>query len=245
MIDYKESAKLNGCTVSELKDRFSRFPKSAKKVVAICENCGKIRILKKQNYRDLCFICNNKDKTYIENRRKSHLGGERLSNEELYRLYIIEKKDTMYISEITGVSTPTVSNWLREADIEIRSRVERNLGVMNPMYGKVGQRGSKHWNWQGGISENKYCYLFNERFKESIRNLYDRRCFLCGKTEEENGRRHDVHHVNYDKDCLCNGGCEFVPLCISCHVKTNCNRKYWEDIIMCYLYPNMIVMIDI
>lgn len=30
---------------------------SAKRVVAVCENCGKARDLKKQSYRDLCFLC--------------------------------------------------------------------------------------------------------------------------------------------------------------------------------------------
>ena len=31
--------------------------------------------------------------------------------------------------------------------------------------------------------------------------------------------------------------CEFVPLCQSCHAKTNGNRQYWENLIMGYLYP--------
>ena len=239
MIDEEATFKIFGYKSIEL------TPKSSKKIIAVCDDCGKIRILKEKNYRNLCFLCNNTNKTYIENRRKSHLHGERILNKELYKLYIIQKKNTVEISEIIGVSPPTISNWLHEANIKIRSPKERNLGEMNPMYGKSGQRGVKHWNWKGGISDDKYCYLFNERFKELIRNLYNRHCFLCGKTEEENGRRLDVHHVNYDKNCLCNTECEFVPLCISCHVKTNHNRKYWEDLIMCYLYPNRIEMINI
>ena len=99
--------------------------------------------------------------------------------------------------------------------------------------------------WKGFTSEQRYCSLFNEKLKEKIRELYNRRCFICGKTEEENGQKHDVHHVNYNKNCLCNIGCEFIPLCKSCHSKTNFNRKYWEDIIMYYLYPERYFMIDI
>lgn len=218
MIDYIESARLNDCTVDELKSYFDKFPQSSKKVVAICK-CGNVRIVKKQDYYDLCFVCNNKNHDNIEKRRKSHLGGERLSNEDLYKLYIIQKKTTTQIAKSIGVSGPTIVIWLREANIKIRTPKERNLGEMNPRYGKIGERGLKHWNWQGGISKQKYCYLFNEKFKNLMRMLYNNRCFLCGKTEEDNGRKLDVHHVNYDKDCLCGSSCEFVPLCQSCHGK--------------------------
>lgn len=90
-----------------------------------------------------------------------------------------------------------------------------------------GERGS---NWQGGISFEPYCPKFNYKFKESVREKFSRVCFLCG--EKENGMKLDVHHVNYDKSCLCSEvECEFVPLCRSCHMKTNTNRKYYESMI--------------
>lgn len=86
-------------------------------------------------------------------------------------------------------------------------------------------------NWKGGISFEPYCDKFNYQFKEYIRDTYGRMCFLCGK--EENGRKHCVHHVDYNKEVLCNGiKGEFVPLCLKCHITTNTNRKYWEQTIM-------------
>ena len=94
--------------------------------------------------------------------------------------------------------------------------------------------GEKSGLWQGGISFEPYCHKFNEQFKESIREKFDRKCFLCGS--QENGIKLSVHHVNYDKSCLCAGvKCEFVPLCKSCHSKTNHNRDYWEEIILAKL----------
>lgn len=87
--------------------------------------------------------------------------------------------------------------------------------------------------WRGGVSFEPYCHKFNEKFKESIREKFGRVCFLCPTTEEENGRRLSVHHVDYNKDCLCDdSGCEFVPLCIPCHSKTNHDHDCWEKIIM-------------
>lgn len=86
-----------------------------------------------------------------------------------------------------------------------------------------------HPRWKGGSSFEPYCIKFNNEFKESIREKFNRVCFICGISERENGRRLDVHHVNYNKNCLCDDSvCEFVPLCISCHSKTNSKRVDWE-----------------
>ena len=93
-------------------------------------------------------------------------------------------------------------------------------------------RGEYHPSWMGGISFLPYCSKFDENFKESIREKYGRRCFICGKSEKENGRKLDVHHVSYRKDCLCDGvKCDFVPLCRSDHTRTNGNRFFWENVI--------------
>ena len=90
--------------------------------------------------------------------------------------------------------------------------------------------GENHPLWNGGASFGKYCFKFNEHFKESIREKFGRVCFLCGKTEKENGKKLSVHHVSYDKNCMCDGiECKFVPLCSSCHTKTNFNRDLWEQ----------------
>lgn len=95
------------------------------------------------------------------------------------------------------------------------------------------QKGEKHYNWQGGITSKAYCPKFNDDYRESIRDKFDRKCFLCGKSEQENKVKLSVHHVNYDKDCGCNGSrCACVPLCMSCHMKTNFNREYWENLII-------------
>ena len=99
-----------------------------------------------------------------------------------------------------------------------------------------------------GNSKDKYCYLFSSNFKRKIRNKNNYKCFLCGKLEEENKEAHCVHHVNYDKNCMCGSSCDFVILCRSCHSKTNGkykNRKYWEDVIINHLYPNKYFMTDI
>ena len=92
--------------------------------------------------------------------------------------------------------------------------------------------GEKNPNWKGGISFEPYCIKFNNALKEEIRDKFGRKCFLCPKTEEENGRKLDVHHVDYNKEQGCNGvRWLLVPLCISCNTIANFNREYWQDFI--------------
>ena len=94
-------------------------------------------------------------------------------------------------------------------------------------------QGEKHPNWNGGTSFEPYCPKFNNRFRESIRDKFDRKCFMCGKIEEENGVRLSVHHVSYDKNCMCDGvQCEFVPLCKNCHARTHVDRDLWERFLL-------------
>ena len=74
MIDWNKSAELNMCNVDELKARFDRFPKSGKKVVAICDNpeCNKERIIGFGSYRELCGSCASKISQGTDEARKQN-----------------------------------------------------------------------------------------------------------------------------------------------------------------------------
>lgn len=127
-----------------------------------------------------------------------------------------------------------------------KSRILSKGRVMSPEAIKkisMGLSGKNHYNWKGGISFEPYCKKFNNAFREKIRMKFNHTCFICGITQQEqidrsisNGKQTkklSVHHVNYNKDCLCDGvKCEFVPLCTSCHIKTGHNRAYWEKLIV-------------
>jgi hypothetical protein len=90
-------------------------------------------------------------------------------------------------------------------------------------------------NWRGGLSFIPYCEKFNPDFKERTRAYWGYICFECGTAQ--NGKRLAVHHIHYDKKMCCNGSPrDVVPLCQSCHAKTNDNREYWEDHFTYLLY---------
>jgi len=88
------------------------------------------------------------------------------------------------------------------------------------------QRGEKGHNWKGGRSFEPYCPKFNEKFKERIRAFFGYQCIECGTPQ--NGIRLHIHHVNFNKKACCDSSIPlFVPLCTSCHGKTNGNRDFW------------------
>jgi hypothetical protein len=96
--------------------------------------------------------------------------------------------------------------------------------------------------WYGAVhyyNDQMYCEKFNADLKERVRAYRGHICFECGTPQ--NGKRLHVHHVHYDKKTCCNGSPhDLIPLCASCHVKTNTNRKYWED-----HFTKMIYQIDL
>lgn len=117
------------------------------------------------------------------------------------------------------------SNTGKKRSAEVRKNISKNHADI---------QGDKNPNWQGGTSFEPYCYKFNEELKERVREKYNRKCFLCGRAEENEKKRLYVHHVHYNKREGCDGNNEIVlvPLCGSCHSKTNYNREYWKNEIL-------------
>ena len=75
-------------------------------------------------------------------------------------------------------------------------------------------------NWRGGISIQPYPLSFTTELKGEIKNRDQYRCYEC-RTQN----RLCVHHIDYDKkNCDKNN---LITLCITCHPKTNFNRKKW------------------
>ena len=93
--------------------------------------------------------------------------------------------------------------------------------------------GEKASGWKGGISFLPYCEKFNDILKEKIRERDGRVCQLCGKSEDENKNKLSVHHIHYDKE---NCYPDLITLCISCNIKINSNRDYWEEFFMKILF---------
>jgi 5-methylcytosine-specific restriction endonuclease McrA len=79
-------------------------------------------------------------------------------------------------------------------------------------------------NWQGGKSFEPYSLNWTETLKRSIRERDNYACQLCGALQGD--RAHSVHHIDYNKN-----NCKpqnLITLCVSCHARTNYNRRKWK-----------------
>ena len=132
----------------------------------------------------------------------------------------------------------TRKGWTKENHEGTRKQAEKMRGRTkenNEGYRKISEAninriGDKSPAWKGGIAYLPYCEKFDNNFKNRVREFFNCCCYVCGKSEEDNKRKLDVHHVNYNKDTCCDDSKPlFVPLCRSCHSKTQSDREYWKE----------------
>lgn len=86
-------------------------------------------------------------------------------------------------------------------------------------------RGEKNPAWSGGCS-NEYGPEFGKRIRREIRERDNHICQFC--STEENGKKLDVHHIDYDK--FNNDPKNLISCCHPCHTNTLWNRDMWIEI---------------
>ena len=246
MILEEETFKIFGYYPSDLK------PQSSKRILVKCDRCEKIREVRRQSYSDLCMSCVQKWRklepkgTYpIEEGMLEHETFEKFGfypsqlKPKSGKRILVKCVECDKIREIPKQNYRAQCMSCARARVNCSEEMRKKKSIMQTgrTHSKetrkkmgIAHKGERHWNWKGGISYEPYCSKFNNQFKEYIRDKFGRICFICGKTEEEIGRKLDVHHTNYDKDCMCNDNitCQFVPLCRGCNTKVNFNRELWE-----------------
>ncbi len=161
--------------------------------------------MQKNNYRTLCLSCGHKGRIHTKATRRKISAAHKGEKSHMYGKHLSKECRRKMSTTRKG----------KHRSEECR----HNLSAA--------KKGKKNPNWKGGKSYGKYCSKFDFRFKNYIRDKFGRKCFLCGKTEAENGRCLSVHHVNGNKNCGCDedSTCQFVPLCGSCHIKTHTNNE--------------------
>jgi hypothetical protein len=83
-------------------------------------------------------------------------------------------------------------------------------------------RGPKHPNWNGGTSTLPYGPEFTRKFKKIIRERDNYTCQRCGRTQEQEGRVLQIHHLDHDKTH--NDPGNLVTACGSCNVWASYHR---------------------
>jgi len=97
--------------------------------------------------------------------------------------------------------------------------------------------GNKHWNWSGGLSNDKYPANWrNLAIKRQIFKRDKYKCRICNCKDGIGKRKLVVHHIDYNKYNL--KPMNLITLCRSCHAKTNFNRDYWYAYFIYFIEEN-------
>jgi len=244
MIDEDRTLQLYGYTSNMLSLR------SIEPIVKVCDECGTYSISSKHDYRNLCRSCSLKHPHKLHKPKFISEENRFMTNTQIDLILTIEKFGYDPL-DLKDKSQRKVVRICKNCDKIKYIKIHQYRDLCQPCAFKQEERNINHSCTIQGITrdefkefltDQKYCNLWTEKFREFIRNKFHNKCFICGKEQD---RKLSVHHVNYNKNCLCGSTCEFVPLCGSCHSKTNINRLYWENLIMGYLYPERYFMVDL
>lgn len=181
-----------------------------------CNYKCRIEFTRKQ-FKKICLNCGKKFSVFPSNENQ---------NPRLFcniRCLKIHKR-TFVRCEICKKKTSSYKNRLRKFCSKKCQHVGFS-GNNNPMY-QINPR--KHPAWKGGSSFLPYPPEWTRKLKEQIRVRDERKCQLCKTSEENNGKRLDVHHIDYIKNNL--NPRNLISLCSPCHFKTSNNRSYWIEL---------------
>lgn len=194
--------------------------RNAYKNLPKCIDCG-IELSKKGYLR-----CNNCNKKYKKQNKKR-----------------IELK-CLYCGKIFLV-VPYKHDKRKHCSRECLIKSRDYFGKNNPNYGNGAKiLGEKNPNWKGGCSSFHYPASFCKELKALIRSRDEYICQHCGKTEKENSRKLNIHHIDYNKNNL--KPSNLISLCDSCHSKSNFKCEYWKKILKKRIKnPKNLYLIDI
>lgn len=219
-------------------------PKSHKPIVARCDGCCQYRVVNNSAYRDLCIRCVLKGvkRDYVfsdETRKKMSESAKNkppISNETRRKLSESLKGRTFSDETRRKLSERQIGdkNHAFGKHLSEEHKHKMSVALKGSKLGKPTEEHRQHLSaskqgmlydeWEGFAKDNPYCPLFNEACRESNRDKYNRRCFLCGLDESENvtstdkPRKLSVHHVNKNRQQGCDGiEWALVPLCLHHH----------------------------
>lgn len=231
---------------------FDWSDKSHKLIIVICDECGIAKKSDVRNFFRLCHSCQTisektKQKMSIKHKKEnlSKETIEKMSKSQIGRKHTEETKRKISENNKGKIISKEHKEKLRDFHLGLKLSDETKEKLSKIHKGKkpsketrekmsIAQRGKKGSGWKGGISNQKYCYKFNEMKKEEIRNKYNNCDFISGLHKDiiNKGKKLSVHHIDYNKEQGCNSEWKLIPLSSSHHSRTNNNRWFWNKLFM-------------
>ena len=185
-----------------------------------CSKKGKLHPLYREKKKNYCIDCGTE---ILENSTRCYKCANTGKLNPRYGKMPSNAYKKGHISWATGkhfskehrekLSKPKTEETKRKLSLKCKER-KQWVGVNNP-------------SWQGGVNREGYPFSFNEELKKKIRKRDNCICQFCDKTQLENGKKLDVHHIDYNKKNCSKDN--LISLCTSCHMTTNFNGKQWTS----------------
>ena len=228
---------------------------STKRVYRICEGCGKDNDIEYYQYTygyKRCRSCagksrvfssehkrkiseSNKNKTFSKETKRKMSKAHKGKNHRMYGKRHSEETKRRISKAHEGKTHSEEHN--RHVSEANKGRI---ISEESRQRSSATKQGIPYENWKSYATDSPYCPAFNEECRESNREKYDRRCFLCNRLEEDNidkngkQKKLSVHHVDMNKNQGCDGHqWKLVPLCMKCHSSKTTKKmeKYIEYIL--------------
>lgn len=251
MIDWNASAEFNKCTVEWLKGRFERFPKSAKRVVRICDDCGDESEVYFYQCSDLCHSCSVNTDDFKQESRERQLG-RKLSDKICKKMSKSQEKryedpaerrktgdaskrmwgNPAYREKMVPIFNDYSKNRYNDPEERLKASIAAVKRYEDPMeYIKTSAavRGIAIDDWEDFLYNYEDSRVSPE-YSDWRQSVYHRDYHTCQLCNTNEGIIH-AHHIlpvrNYPELLLEpeNG----ITLCKKCHEKTYGCEEDWAD----------------
>lgn len=186
-----------------------------------CEDCGIAKTTEKQRRAPRCHTCENKRRAKHKIYHECPLCGSPKTR---------GRSDRALCN-----SCAAIERWQSD---EFRDKVAESFNGEKYKVArikKISETHRKRWADVFGVDSwhdiPREYDGFTDAIKKLVRARHGHMCAVCGKTSS--GRALDVHHIDYDKknsDPL-----NLVPLCRSCHLRTNYHRDFYFMMLSSYM----------
>lgn len=225
MINWEASKKLNNKSIEWLQNRFNNFPNSHFKVVAICDKCGRERIVSFSNSGNLCRRCGcakrNANPKYIKNRLEMYNSDSWKKNNKIAAIKTHNDKDWVFNQKRGAEKMAQNPDWIKKNKISIEKLHKLNLN--NPTFGERVSAGLQHipYNeWEGYCIDNNYnipSHIYDE-WRRAVYKRDNHTCKICGKDHCMIHAHHIIpKRINQDLILDINNG---ITMCKTCHELT-------------------------
>jgi len=233
MIDEDRTMQLFGYT----SDKWA--PKSCKKVIAVCEECGRYRVVIKQQYRDLCHKCAMSSPPVRHKLSVVAFARPPVSDATRHKMSTSKIGNTnsagvtpsiparQNMSEAQKRRSPpslTTRRKIGEAN-HLRIVSEETCGKISCNHADVS--GANNPNWAGGVTPWRKTIFNTPVYKKWRESVFGRDGWTCQMCYIRGGRL-EAHHIrpvrDHKNDLLIFDVNNGITLCRDCHRSINRNE---------------------